>query len=856
MNSRLNRFFLPAFLLAIAPSFGATPDLFNDGWKFARFGYMPDGSVLQEPADLKAFSFNDASWRSINLPHDWGIEGPFRMDLPNKTGKLPWMGIGWYRKTFDVNANDKNKKFYLDFDGVMSCPEIYVNGQLAGEWKYGYSSFRVDITPFIQPGKENVVAVRVDNPAFSSRWYPGGGIYRNVWMTVSNPVHVDHWGVFVRTPQIDASKAVVEIDTTVVNTSDDQVFLSVLEEILNDGKVVASAETKDVDIEAGKTATFPSKIEVANPVLWDLENPHLYTLRTTVKVDGKPVDSVITFDTVTTDFGIRSAEWKSDGFYLNGKRIPLNGVCQHHDLGPLGGAVHYKGYLRQVQILKEMGVNSIRTTHNPAAPELLEICDREGILIIGELFDTWEHQKNSDDYHKYFKEWHERDLVNFCRRDRNHPSVIAWSSGNEIHEQSSKGGLETSRMLTALFHREDPTRPVTAGCSYANAAQNGFADTIDVYGFNYKPNLYADFVKRYPDKPVYGSETASTISSRGMYDPDANPFWDKGKGRMHYQMSSYDLSAPGWSFRPDIEFAGLDDNPTTAGEYVWTGFDYIGEPTPFQNDPTNELNFSDPVEREKAMKEMAELGKLSPSRSSYFGIVDLCGFKKDRFYLYQSRWKSDLPMAHILPHWNWPDRVGKVTPVHVYTSGDEAELFLNGKSLGKKHKGKEDNNRYRLVWEDVVYEPGELKVVATKDGKEWATASVKTTDKPAAVKLTPEHPAIKGDGMDLSYVIVTVRDKNGDIVPTADNEFTFTASGPAEIIGICNGDATDFTTMRITEPGPVKIKAFSGMAQVVLRSKKGAEGQAVLNASSPGLDTAKTTITVSKATPEEIKNAR
>ena len=796
----------------------------------------------------KSISFNDSQWRSLNLPHDWGIEGPFRMELENETGKLPWVGIGWYRKTLDIPAKTSGNRFYLDFDGVMSRPKIYVNGELAGEWKYGYSSFRVDITPYIRVGQRNTIAVRVDNPPHSSRWYPGGGIYRHVWLNISNPVHIDQWGVFVKTPEVRKELAQVDVETSVVNQTDAVVTPVVKEEILQGSDVVASQETEGAPISPGKKGSVATRLEVKNPALWTMKSPHMYTIRTTVMVDGKQVDER------TTDFGIRTVEWKPDGFYLNGDKIKLKGVCQHGDLGPLGTAVHKAGYERQVRILKEMGVNSIRTSHNPPAPELLEACDRNGVVVIDELFDMWHEPKKGQDYHNYFDEWHERDLINFVHRDRNHPSVVLWSSGNEISEQHTADGPKYSQMLTDLFHREDPTRLVTAGCNVEAAARNGFGDTVDVYGFNYKPWAYNKFSKDRPNQPVYGSETASCVSTRGEYFFPVPENWDKNKGFYNFQVSSYDLFAPGWAYRPDVEFAAQEDSPTSAGEYVWTGFDYLGEPTPYNRDQTNAANFTDEKEREAYMKLLKEMGNKAPSRSSYFGIVDLCGFPKDRFYIYQAHWRPELPVAHILPHWNWPERKGLVTPVHVYTSGDEAELFLNGKSLGVRKKGKGEKDRYRLVWNDVVYQPGELKVVARKDGKEWAQETVRTTGEPASIRVRPETDSIVGDGRDLAYITISLRDKNGLIVPTANNELAVKVTGAADIAGICNGDPTDFTVMSNPNNSSImKIKAFHGLAQVILRSKRGQSGKAILQVISKGLKPSQTEVIVREATPEQLK---
>ena len=806
----------------------------------------PLSPKTSSPDDPKSISFNDSKWRSLDLPHDWGIEGPYRMDLPNETGKLPWEGIGWYRKTINIPADAKGNKFYLDFDGVMSRPKIYVNGELAGEWKYGYASFRVDITPFLKFGQKNTIAVRVDNPPDSSRWYPGGGISRHVWLTESNPVHIENWGVFVRTPEITKEAAKVEVDTSILNTTNKAVNPTVIEEILAGDKVVAKKSTTGTSIAPGEKGNVSGKLTVTSPVLWDMENPALYKLRTIVLVDGEKVDEK------TTTFGIRKVEWKTDGFYLNGKRIQLKGVCQHSDLGPLGTAVHTKGYERQIEKLKSIGVNSIRTSHNPPPPEFLDLCDKQGILVIDELFDMWKLAKKGQDYHNYYPEWHEKDLVNFVHRDRNHPSVIIWSTGNEVPEQGNKSHHSISQTLTDLFHREDPTRLVTCGCNDAGAARNGFGDTFDVYGYNYKPWAYNDFSKDRPTQPFYASETSSTVSSRGEYYFPA--VWDKSKGFYEFQVSSYDLYSTGWGNRPDVEFAAQEDAPNSAGEYVWTGFDYLGEPTPYNLDGTNALNFKDPAERAKAMEELKKLGNRAPSRSSYFGIFDLCGFRKDRAFIYQAHWLPEKPVAHILPHWNWSERVGEITPVHVYTSGDEAELFLNGKSLGVRKKGKEDNNRFRLVWEEVKYQPGELKVITKKNGKVWAQDIVKTTSKPTALTVTPEHKEIIGDGRDLSYVTIAVCDDKGQLVPRSNNKLSFKVSGPADIVGICNGDATDFTTMSNPYKKTVMtLPAYNGLAQVILRSKRGAKGKVTLQVISPGLKGGATTVNVKAANSEQMK---
>ena len=505
-----------------------------------------------------------------------------------------------------------------------------------------------------------------------------------------------------------------------------------------------------------------------------------------------------------TPFGIRTIEFTTtNGFLLNGKRVPLNGVCDHSDLGALGSAINTRGLERQVEILKSFGCNAIRTSHNPPSPELLDICDRLGMLVMDESFDCWESGKTRNDYHLIFDDWHERDWRAELRRDRNHPSIILWSIGNEVGEQGRPNKFWIASELTAIAHQEDPTRPTTSANSDVNAGFNGFAKNEDVFGYNYKPNDYGRFRAANAVQPLFGSETASCVSSRGEYFfPVSN---NKAAGRANNQVSSYDLYAPGWATPPDSEFTGQDKYPFVAGEFVWTGFDYLGEPTPYGN-------------------------RNDPARSSYFGIVDLAGFPKDRYYIYQARWRPDFPMAHILPHWNWPDRVGQVTPVHVYTSGDSAELFLNGKSLGLKKKGQYE---YRLRWDDVVYQPGTLKVVAYKNGKQWATDVMKTTGPAAKLTLKADRATIAADGQDLSFVTVTVADKNGLLVPQSKNHIKFAISGPGEIVATDNGDATSFESFQLPEHN-----AYNGLALVIVRAKAGQTGRITLKAESDGLKAA------------------
>jgi beta-galactosidase len=779
--------------------------------------------------------FNDAGWRKLNLPHDWGIEGPFKQEYPGDTGKLPWWGVGWYRKHFEVPAADKGKQVALDFDGAMSHALVWVNGHFVGGWPYGYASFRVDLTPYLKVGGENVVAVRLDNPPDSSRWYPGGGIYRNVWMVKTEPVHIAQWGTYVTTPEVSADSATVSIKVTVQNDSATEETVKVhsvlLPRQLGGGTLVAGAMpngTVSAQVPAGKIVEVALQIPVKNPNLWSVEKPYLYSAATTIERGSKVLDRC------DTTFGIRTIKFTADGgFFLNGKALKLQGVCDHHDLGALGSAINIHALQRQVELLKEMGCNAIRTSHNPPAPELLDLCDKLGMVVMDESFDCWSKGKRPNDYHLLFPDWHEKDMRAFVRRDRNHPCVILWSIGNEIPEQGSPLGIAEAKAFTAMVHEEDPTRPTTLACSSVGAGYTGYQNAVDVFGYNYKPFEYQKWHEKNPAVPLFGSETASCISSRGEYFFPVSD--DKAKGESNFQVSSYDLSAPRWAMPPDAEFKGQDANPFVAGEFVWTGFDYLGEPTPYNKDTTVLLNFSNPEEKAAAAKQLQELGKLQvPSRSSYFGILDLCGFKKDRFYLYQARWRPDFPMAHLLPHWNWPDRVGQVTPVFVYTSGDEAELFLNGKSLGRKKKGQDE---YRLRWDDIVYAPGELKVIAYKAGKRWAEDVVRTTGASAKIKLAPNKAALQADGTDLSFVTVSIADAKGLTVPTADNEVHFSISGPGKIVAVDNGDATSLVSFQSPDR-----QAFNGLALVIVRSEK-QRGTITLTASSKGLKSAQVALT-------------
>lgn len=767
------------------------------------------------PADT---GYPDATWRMLDLPHDWAIEGPFRHDLEGATGKLPWQGIGWYRKHFPLPATDSGKRVFLDFDGAMANANVYCNGKPAGGRPYGYASFRIDLTPHLKFGGDNVIAVRLDTEMVGSRWYPGAGIYRHVWLTRNHPVHIAHWGVFVTTDG-NTARVAVSVDNQSTETTPVTVDVEIA------GKI-ASAEIPLIAPGATGGANLALDIPGAKP--WDIDSPNLFNARVTVRLGGKTVDSR------DQQFGFRTIKFThNDGFHLNGKRVQLKGVCNHHDLGALGAAVNLRATERQLEILKSFGCNAIRTAHNPPSPELLDAADRLGFLIMDESFDCWTRTKRHGDYSSLYKDWHEKDIEMLVKRDRNHPSIIMWSTGNECEEQYSPE-LGIVRHLTGVVHRFDTTRPATFGASWpGKSAMNGTELQVDVHGMNYAVGCYGgpDFYGQFLAKPGhenlagYSSESSSTISSRGEYPPDC--------GR--WQVSSYDQGV-GWGSLADQEFAALDKFPGIAGEFVWTGFDYLGEPTPFNSDTTNLLNFHNDAERKLAETELERIKQSRPpSRSSYFGIVDLAGFPKDRYFLYQAHWRPDFPMAHILPHWNWPGREGQDIQVQVHTSGDDAELFLNGKSLGRKTKAK---YQYRLAWPGVKYQPGELKVVAYKNGRQWATEAIKTTGPAARLALSPDRAEIKADGQDLSFVTLRVSDNDGLTVPRAHNPVEFSVDGPGEILATDNGDPTSFESFQ----SPAR-KAFNGLALVIVRAKKGKFGPFTVNAASAGLTPARVTIT-------------
>ena len=652
-------------------------------------------------------------------------------------------------------------------------------------------------------------------------------------MVKTSPVAVDHWGVRVTTPEVTAEEATVDIKLDVANRSRLARSLKASTEIYAvEGKrrqlVATSAETAG-DVAANGSGQLGQQVAVKKPRLWSPDRPAMYVAVSTIKEGTRVVD------VVETPFGIRTLRYDaSEGFFLNGRKTFMKGVCLHHDLGALGAAFNLRAQERQLEIMKAMGCNAIRTSHNPPAPEFLDLCDRMGFLVIDEFSDTWTRAKKSNGYARLYADWHQADLRGMIRRDRNHPSIVMWSTGNEVAEQENPSGHEISQRLTAIVHEEDPTRPATSGNDRPQSGTNGFAKTVDLFGYNYKPRLYRQFREANPTIPLYGSETASTISSRGEYFfPVVD---DKSQGKADFQMSSYDLYAPAWAMPPDVEFKGQDENPSVFGEFVWTGFDYLGEPTPYNSDATVLLNYSDPVARAKAEEELKALGRIAvPSRSSYFGIVDLAGFPKDRYYIYQARWRPDHRMAHLLPHWNWPERVGQVTPVHLYSSGDEAELFVNGVSQGRKKRGPLE---YRFRWDDVKYAPGEVKAVVYKNGKPWAEDAVRTTGAAVGLSLKADRSRLSG-AEDLAFVTVAIVDAKGQTVPRTKDRVTFEIEGPGEIVATDNGDATDL------EAFPSRSrKAFNGLCLAIVRPLPGHKGKIKLKATSPSLKGGEVTITL------------
>jgi len=775
---------------------------FNEGWKFA----------LAADDDAWQPSFDDSGWRVMNLPHDWSIEGEFSESHPASPGggALPG-GIGWYRKTFRVSKADKEKMTYISFDGVYRNSEVWINGNHLGKRPYGYSSFRYDLTPFLKYGEEdNVIAVKVDNSAQpNSRWYTGSGIYRNVWLTTTGKIAVDHWGTYVTTPVVNTEEALLMVTTQIRNSSGSRADVR-LETVVYDAdnRKVARAETGQVEIII-EGATVTQELTVDNPSLWSLENPSLYRVVTTIRSGQLVADR---YETVT---GIRSFEFDADkGFVLNGEPVIIKGVCNHHDLGCLGAAVNTRAIERQLEILREMGCNGIRTSHNPPAPELLDLCDRMGFIVMDEAFDIWKVKKTDYDYSLDFDEWHLKDLEAMVLRDRNHPSVFIWSIGNEVMEQWERDGSgEAIATELADFVRSmDDTRPVTAACNDPAPHNPVIASgALDLIGFNYRDTLWTRFPQTFPEGKFIGTETTSALATRGSYDMPSDIVrrwparWDQPfrDGNADLTCSAYDNCSAPWGTTHRDSWRLIKNNAYLTGMYIWTGFDYLGEPTPY----------------------------WWPARSSYFGIIDLAGFPKDVYYFYQSEW-TDKDVLHLFPHWNW--NPGQTVDVWAFTNCDEAELFLNGNTMGRQSRGENDFN---LVWK-VPFEEGALLAVGYRNGTEIMRREIHTAGEPAALMLAPDRSDIRADGTDLSFITVTVVDENNNPVPHAGNIVNFSVEGPGIIAGVDNGSQTSMEPFKADYR-----KAYNSKCLVVVKAGK-EKGEIKLTASADGMQDATCVIRV------------
>jgi beta-galactosidase len=772
---------------------------FNKQWKF----FLGDAVGASDP------DYNDSEWRNLNLPHDWSIEGEFKPDNPATPGggALPG-GIGWYRKNFILTDQDKDKLVFIDFDGIYQNSEVWINGHYLGKRPYGYISFRYELTPYLIYGDgKNVLAVKVDNSKQpNSRWYSGSGIYRNVRLVMTNKVFIDHWGTVITTPRIDESSALVSVTTTVQNVLLQPQTIKLKTEIINsDGRPVASFFSED-EVPNKSSKEILHEIEVSNPILWSVENPYLYKVITTIESSGRITDKY------EINFGIRYFSFDNQkGFSLNGKPMKLYGVCNHHDLGCLGAAINTRALERQLEILQEMGCNSIRTSHNPPAPELLDLCDKMGFLVMDEAFDMWKKQKNPYDYHLAWDEWHVRDLEDFILRDRNHPSVLIWSIGNEIGEQRDTSGIRMAIELASIVRNLDPTRPITSGCNFPDPANNIIkSGALDLVGYNYQQDHFGEFPEQFPGQKFIASETTSALATRGYYDMPSDSIriwpirWDKpAPANPDHTCSAYDNCHVPWGSTHEDAWKMIKKYDFLSGMYIWTGFDYLGEPTPY----------------------------WWPSRSSYFGIVDLAGFPKDSYYLYKSEWTEE-PVLHIFPHWNWNE--GDTIDVWAYTNCNEVELFLNGRSVGVRHK---EEDIFHLVWR-VPWEPGELKAIGKDPGKDLLEKTVKTAGEPSKLVLSADRDIIYADGTDLSFITVKITDANGIMVPNANNHVQFNIEGTGVIAGVDNGLQTSHEPFKADNRN-----AFNGLCLVVLQSLE-KPGTIKLTASSEGLEGASIDIKV------------
>lgn len=803
---------------------------FTDGWAF-RLG---DDAAAANP------DYNDSDWRRLNLPHDWAVEGDFDRKNPSGTGggALPG-GIGWYRKTFTADKADEGKRLRIDFDGAYMNSTVYINGHELGTRPYGYISFSYDLTPYIKWGEKNVVAVRVDNAEQpNSRWYSGCGIYRNVWLTKMNPVHVAQWGTYVTADEVSKNSARLTVRTALENELDTDAPLELVSRLIDEkGKVVGEV-TSQVTVEKGKLLEAVQEIAVENPELWSVKRPYLYNVATEVRLAGEQVD------TYNTPFGIRTFRFDAQkGFILNGEQVKINGVCMHHDLGCLGAAINTRAIERQLEILKRMGCNGIRCSHNPPSPELLDLCDRMGFIVMDETFDMWRKKKTRHDYSRYFNEWHERDLTDLVVRDRNHPSIFMWSIGNEVLEQwtdvkadtlsleeanlilnfgrsadmlAHDGEMSVNSLLTKkladMVRDLDPTRPVTSGCNEPSPNNHLFrSGALDIIGFNYHDDWFAGVPENFPGKPFIVTESVSGLMTRGYYRMPSDSMyiwpvsWDKPFHEESLSCSSYDNCHVPWGNSHEGTMRHLKQNDFISGQYIWTGFDYLGEPTPHG----------------------------WPARSSFFGIIDLAGFPKDVYYMYQSEWCPDKKVLHLFPHWNWTPGQD-IDMWAYYNNADEVELFVNGQSQGVRSKGKDD---FHVMWR-VKFEPGTVRAVSRKDGKVVAEQEIHTAGEPAQIRLTPDRSTIHADGRDLSFVTVEILDKDGNLCPNAENDVTFALDGPGFIAGVDNGSPISLERFKDNHR-----KAFYGKCLVVIQNN-GENGSVKVTATADGLSKATATVRV------------
>ena len=807
-----------------------TEQLLEKGWRFCR----------EDDISFISPDYNDNKWQEVTVPHDWAIYGPFSihndqqnvaitqdgqteaLEHAGRTGGLPFVGVGWYRLNFDIPQDIEDKRITLLFDGAMSHAQVYVNGREAGYWPYGYNSFYLDITTLVEPGKSNTLAVRLENQSDSSRWYPGAGLYRNVHLIITENVAVPMWGTQITTPKVSAEYARVNILTQLTRPEGraDELYRIHTDILDPAGNIVATAEG---GLSIYDNNLFEQSIDIASPQLWSCQTPNLYTAVSRI-YEGDTLK-----DEYSTRFGIRTIEIIPDkGFFLNGVATKFKGVCNHHDLGPLGAAVNDAAIRRQIRIMQDMGCNAIRTSHNMPAPELVRACDEMGMMLMLETFDEWKTPKLKNGYHNHFDEWAEKDLVNLLHHYRNNPSVVMWCIGNEVPDQGDViWGAKLSRMLQDICHREDPTRPVTQGMDQPhNVVYNNMAAMMDVAGFNYRPHRYPDNYLRLPQQIILGSETASTVSSRGVYKFPV----ERASMRQYddHQSSSYDVEHCGWSNLPEDDWIWHDDFDWGIGEFVWTGFDYLGEPTPYY---TN-----------------------WPSHSSLFGIVDLAGLPKDRYYLYRSHWNKDVETLHILPHWTWKGRKGEITPIFVYTNYPSAELFINGVSQGVRTKDmsitaentmdQEESatsfrrqQRYRLMWMETKYEPGTVEVVAYNDkGEAVARKQMHTAGEPYRIVLEADRQTIAADGRDLSFITVKVVDRDGNLCPDAQHLISYKVDGEGFYRAGANGNSVSLELFHIPQ-----MKVFNGMMTAIVQSTDKA-GNITLTAKGKGLKSAKIVI--------------